>query len=1030
MASGSESSTQRGGIAQYFVEHRGVGWLAMVAVLVTGWLAYQSLPQQEDPTFPTHDAMLVTIWPGATAAQVEQLVTKKIEDKLTELDCIEVSGSQSRANVSIVYVLQRAGSKAHILQEWDNMRAKLRDLSMPEGCGATTLDPDYQATATLLFAITSPQAGDAPRYNFRELEKVGETLENELKQLGSVGRIRMFGNVPEQIELRFSPAKLEEQQVAPEDIVKAIQSRNAVTPGGMFQEKGRSLPVQVSGEFHDEKDVEQLVVGLKLDGQPLRLRDVMEVKRGYEDPVPFSVDALHRDATGGMKQSRSVLLALEMKEGGKIADFDRSVRGVIGRARPALPEGVEIITLSDQPAQAAQRIAQFLRCFIEAVLVVVLVALFLMEWRSALIVAIAIPLTIAMTLGGMALLHVPLQQISIAALIISLGMLVDDPVVACDGINRELADGQPRGIASWLGPFKLRRAILFGTIINIVAFLPLALLPGDKGTFIVALPIVVTLALVSSRIVSVTFVPLLAFYLLRGQRGLEKRATSYKGLLQGALRHPLLTIIAAYGLLAASFGLTRFFSQQFFPPAERNQMLIDITLPDSASVSETRRVTSEVAEILKKHETITSAGIITGGTAPNFYYNVLPRVPAPWLAQAVINTRTAADVPPLVKQLRDELDASVKGARCVVKQLEQGPVIEAPIQIRISSNDISVLRAKADEVSQALRDAGGYHVHDDLGISAPVVRIDIDQDKASALGITTMQVGRVAQAAFYGIKVSEVREGAHAVPLVLRLREEERGDIAAINKLPIPTKDSGLVPLDQVATIRELPEQPVICHYNKLRTVTVKAFARFNELPSNALHRAKPVIDAIKLPAGCTLEYAGEAKELATSQREMTHVMLISLGLIALALLIQFGSVSKSLVVMLTVPLGLIGAFFGLAVTHAPFGFMSLLGIVSLAGVIVSHIIVLSDFIEEELAAGVELKEALVEAGLVRLRAVLVTVLATVCGLIPLALSGSELWRPLTAVHIFGLLFATLLTLLALPVLYYLFHRKRSTTSP
>jgi multidrug efflux pump subunit AcrB len=357
-------------------------------------------------------------------------------------------------------------------------------------------------------------------------------------------------------------------------------------------------------------------------------------------------------------------------------------------------------------------------------------------------------------------------------------------------------------------------------------------------------------------------------------------------------------------------------------------------------------VCDRIADILRSQESIVNAVVFCGGTAPNFYYNVLPRAPAANLAQVLINTREAEDVPGLVVKLRAELDREIFHASCIVRQLDQGPALEAPIMIRLTGNDLGVLRKEADAVSQVLRDSGGYKVSDDLGEP---------------------------------------------------------------------------VPAEKMVEAGELPEYAVISHTAGKRAVTVKACSVFDQLPSRVLKRARETIDIMALPPGYALEYAGEERELKNSRREMQRVMKISLALIALAMVIQFKSIMKSLVVMLTVPLGLAGAFIGLAATHASFGFMALLGLVSLAGVIVSHIIVLSDFIEEARASGMELKEALLQAGLVRLRAVLVTVLATVCGLVPLALQGGALWRPLTAVHIFGLLLATALTLLVLPVWYYLF---------
>ena len=390
----------------------------------------------------------------------------------------------------------------------------------------------------------------------------------------------------------------------------------------------------------------------------------------------------------------------------------------------------------------------------------------------------------------------------------------------------------------------------------------------------------------------------------------------------------------------------------------------------------------------------------------------------------LVVTKHDDDVPPLVAKLRAELDREIAGARCVVKQLEQGPAVDAPIQVRLIGDDLDVLRAKADEVAKAVRDAGGYKVHDDLGRRMPVVQIDIDQERANTLGIRNSQVGRIAQSAFAGVKVTELREGDHLVPVKVRLRIEERNEADKIRTLYVRSMRDQLVPLDSFSSVSLKPEYATIAHYNKMRSVTVKSFSTFGELPSSVLARARSAIKGVELPAGCKIEFAGEEKELKQSKEEIGRVMMISLALITLAMVIQFNSVTKSMVVMLTVPLGLVGAFTGLAVTHTSLGFMAFIGIMSLSGVVVSHIIVLSDFIEEARAEGMELKEALVQAGLVRLRAVLVTVLATVGGLIPLNLTGGELWHPLTGVHIFGLLCATSLTLVVLPVLYYIFCAK------
>jgi multidrug efflux pump subunit AcrB len=1187
-----ENKNESGGIAQFFVEHREVSWLALIAGLVWGGIAYTKLGQQEDPTIPQRTAMLVTVFPGATASKVEELVSKPLERKISELNSIEEIKSTSRPGISTMTIKQLPGSTATIDQQWDKVRAKVFEVPLPEGTRQPWLNTDFGNTITLLFGLVSPPITDAecvaranmvrnrlaelrrgtastnhtalaafipalsaqygevilgrlntalraaglaqqvrtaqgpsfvlldfetsasrkdlekfvtkftrtvfgsdrelyhpdftqpillmgdedplpqirgsapPRYSYRTLELLARDFEDELKQVESVGKVTKIAVVEEAIYLLFSDANLAGYGLTPDAVAGSIGARNAVIPGGTMRTEGRNFPVQLSGEYKTEHDMLGTVVGLSRAGVPVYLRDTFEVRRMYESPIPYKVDVLGRadeepcvqaasashcgaamERTKGLAPEldsrRAVMIAVEMRDGKIIRHFNEDVKKVVETMKARSPEGIEFRVLSDQPTAVEHRIHHFVRCFIEAVVIVIIVGLFLMDWRSALVLATAIPLTVALTLIGMQLLHIPLQQISIAALIIALGVLVDMPVVSADGINRELHNGESRTRAAWLGPLRLRHPIVFGTLINIFAFLPLLMLTGDKGEFMKSLPAVVSMALLAALLVSFTFTPLVGYYVLRGQKGFEEGAEvrsfflfryvdlgltaalpRYKALLEGALKRPFMTLGIGYALLAASLLLVPHLGSQFFPPAERNQLLVDVDVPTTDSLASMRATVDKAVAIIKSNEEVTSAAIFTGGTAPRFYYNVEPKEPANYLAQILVNTRTAQDVMPLLAKLRRELDARVPGARCVAKELEQGPPVKEPIQIRISGENLDKLRLLADQAAAELRAAGGYHVHDDLGLRMPNIQIEIDQERANSLGLNNRRIGEAAQASFTGLKVTELREGDRLIPVLIRGRIEDRSEVEKIRGLYVQSPDRNSVPFESFATVKLRPEFVTIPHYNQLRTVTVKAYAPLGELPSTILDRARPGIAKIKLGSGYDLNFAGEDKELRANKAEMSAVMLVSLALICLTMVLQFGSVVKSVVVMLTVPLGLIGALLGLWITRSPLGFMALLGIVSLAGVMVSHIIVLSDYIEEARSKGLPLEKALVQAGLARLRPVLVTVLAVVGGLIPLFLTGGALWHPLTAVHIVGLLLATVLTLVMLPTLYYVFCAK------
>ena len=722
MSNPIEKEVKSGGLAQFCVEHREVSWLALIAVLLWGGIAYTKLGQQEDPTIPQRTAMLVTQFPGATASKVEELVSKPIERKISELNSIEEIKTTSRPGISTMTIKQIPAPTATIDQEWDKVRAKIQEVQLPEGTRTPWLNTDFGNTITLLFGLVSPPITDAecvaranllrarladlrkgapstnhaavavflpsmdensmevlrgrfetavhaaglakevrttqghsfilvdmetaarradlerfladftrrffgtdhelwhpdftqpvllmgdedplpqilasapPRYSYRTLELLARDFEDELKQVESVGKVTKVAIVQEAVYLLFSDANLAGYGLTPEMVASSIAARNAVIPGGTMRTEGRNFPVQLSGEYKTERDMLGTVVGMSRSGAPVYLRDIFEVRRMYESPIPYKVDILGRTANNGaLDKRRAVMVAVEMRDGKIIRYFNRDVMKVADAMKARMPEGLEFRVLSDQPTAVEHRIHHFVRCFVEAVVIVIIVGLFLMDWRSALVLAAAVPLTVAMTLVGMLMLHIPLQQISIAALIIALGMLVDVPVVASDGINRELHLGEPRLRAAWLGPLHLRHPMFFGTLINIFAFLPLLLLTGDKGEFMKSLPTVVTLALAAAFLVWVTFTPLISFYVLRGQKGFDEGGEvrsfflfryvdlalaavlpHYRAALQGALKRPWLVLGAGYSLLALSCLLVPLLGSQFFPPAERNQLLVDI----------------------------------------------------------------------------------------------------------------------------------------------------------------------------------------------------------------------------------------------------------------------------------------------------------------------------------------------------------------------------------------------------------------------------------------------------------------------
>jgi multidrug efflux pump subunit AcrB len=742
-----------------------------------------------------------------------------------------------------------------------------------------------------------------------------------------------------------------------------------------------------------------------------------------------------------------------MRSGEQIGDFGQAVNDTLSSLQNRLPEDLIVARVSDQPLQVKESIGLFMKSLYEAILLVVLVAFIgFWEWRSALLIALSIPITLAMTFGMMHALGVDLQQVSIASLIIALGLLVDDPVVACDAIQRGLDSGRARarGIYAWLAPTKIAQAIFFATITNIVAYLPFLILRGDIGGFIYSLPVVLTCSLVASRIVSMTFVPLLSYYLLRPKATpelsvQERRTRGFGGIYyrvgSAAIKHRWavlalsLLFIAAGGLFASRL------VSEFFPKDLSYLSYVDIWLPEDAPLSATNETAQRVEAVINRvaeqygrehpdgqghpRAVVESLTTFLGGGGPRFWFSVYPEQQQLNYAQIVIKVTDKHDTQALVAPLQHALSAEIVGARVDMRQLETGKSVGIPVSVRISGQDIEPLRRMAEEVKGIFRKVPiADRIRDDWGAESFAVKLKVDPDRANLTGISNLDVAASSAAGLSGYPVSTLRQGNQIIPIVARLRMEERARLSDLQDLYVySVRGTQKVPLRQVSSLEYSMENEKLRRRNQFRTVTVACFPVPGHLPSQVLDLAQePLMNfGAGLPPGYRLEIGGEKEEQVKGFEQLAVVMAISILCIFLALVIQFRNALKPLVVFVAIPYGLVGAFAALAMMNASFGFMAFLGIASLIGVIVSHVIVLFDFIEERHAHGDPLREALLDAGIMRLRPVMITVGATVFGLIPLALHGGPLWEPLCYAQIGGLTVATFVTLLLVPVLYAIF---------
>jgi multidrug efflux pump subunit AcrB len=1159
-----ETNPPRHSVARFFVENRHVSWVLLVGVIAWGIWAYAAMPKRKDPDIPVRQVAVVTPWPGQSAERVEQLVTRKIEERVAQNIRVSEITSTTRPGLSVVYAEVDENARIDASKEFDDIKVKLDALTdLPEGAGPIQYIKEFGETSALMLAVASPPAsgarlqllaaqiaaaavpapgtldvvmcssgspdpsfvreaasllGDAlvrrglgteaqtipgdsfvvirlathadatvvgrsvrrvweelpqrsdihpdvwdpivitpgvslvdllgreagPKYSYRELDDFTDRIEKAIKIAPEASRVTRVGVIEEQIEARYSQHRLAAFGIIPAAIGGVLQSRNTTVPAGTVNAEGRELALEQTGEFRTLADIDKVVFTQAANGTPVYLRDIGSVHRGYEHPVRLVSYYTWRDDGGRWLRGRAIVLSTEMKKGEQIDRFGTAVRARVDEIRRSLPADLVIGTTSDQQRQVREKLDLFNRSLWEAVLLVVLVSLVgFWEWRSALLMALSIPITLAMTFGLMQLVGLDIQQMSIASLIIALGLLVDDPVVAGDAIKRELARGQPRSVASWLGPEKLSKAILYATITNIAAYLPFLLLNGDVGRYIYSLPMTIACSLVASRVMSMTFLPLLAYYILKpgSDRGADRPRESrfgkaYERAVSFAIDHRWKVLGAAsVAVVAGAFFVTQL-HRQFFPRDNFYIAYVDIRLPEDAPIAQTERVAGEADEVIREVTTehdrtrggpasLASITAFIGAGGPRFWFSVRPEPRAPNYAQLLLQFSHSEDTNRLVGPLQQALSSRVAGARIDVRTVETGPPTIIPVSMRVLGDDARVLREEAEKL-QAIVKASPFaiNVRDDWGNDAIRTRLEIDQDRAGLAGVSSRDIAVSMYSGVVGAPIGYLREGRKNIPIVQLMEYGQRQTVTDLSELYVYSSQTPVrVTLGQIARLTYSPEMAVVHRVNQYRAINVAALPAPGHLADEV---TTPLMSPIRdferqLPAGYRFEIVGELKEQLKGQQRSLVVVIASVIAIYLALVFQFRNAFKPFIVFAGIPFGAVGAFASLWLMGMPLGFLAILGITSLIGVIVSHVIVLFDFIEEQHEHGARLQDALIDAGIRRLRPVLITVAATVLALFPLALHGGPLWEALCYAQIGGLTVATAITLFLIPVFYSVF---------
>jgi multidrug efflux pump subunit AcrB/outer membrane protein TolC len=1011
---------------KFSLQYPTVTVILTVLLALVGLRAFFSMPRTEDPSITIRTGLVIALYPGATSEQVEKQVTKTLERHIFKFPEVRKGKTFSTSRPGVVVI--NVELEDHVKNTdlfWSKLRHELnetRATELPGGVRGPIVNSDFGDTVAMLIAV------HGKRYGYRELRDYVDRIQDELRTIRDVGKLATYGGQSEEVWITSSLARVSQYFANPLQVAQALQQRNVIEGAGKFEADNAGMQMRTTGIFTTEDQIRNVLVDVSRTGQPVYIRDFANVERRYQDPT-FLV---RHDG------EPSILLSVEMQKGRNIVQLGEQIDQVFARLKSILPPDIQLDLVANQPQVVKERMSSLSHEFMLAIIAVVLVAMILLPIRVAMVAALAIPVTLCATLGVMNALGIALHQVSIAALIVVLGIVVDDAIVIADNYVELLDRKVPRLEAAWRSASDVVVPVFTATVTIVCSFLPLLIISGSVGEFVAALPVTVAIALMVSFIVAVLLTPILCrFFIKKGlhdhEKGdpdeakgkfnvLDRLQGGYQVLIRwfmGRKRHAVLVGVVAFVAGIALFTTVR---EQFFPSAERNQFVIDVWMPQGTRIESTDAVMARIEKQLAGHDAVVHYATFVGQSAPRFYYNVNPQQPDPAYGQFIVNTKSVEATSRLVAELRPELANLAPEALVIVKELQQGEQMEAPVEVRISGDDIAELKRLGSQVEAILSSVPfSTYVHQDFYNDSSLLDVNINNELANRLGITNSSVSRLLQGAFDGGPVSTFWEGDRPVTIMLRLDQESRSSFSDIRNSYLTSQlTDARVPLRSIATLEPEWQTSRIVRRNGVRTITVRGFVKQGWYGSDLLKEARPRIEALQLPLGYRIEYGGEKMNSDETFPQMIVALGISLLAIFLVLLVQFRTIAEPLVIMSSIPLALPGAALGLVITHNPFGFTAFIGMISLTGLVVRNAIILVDYIREKLAEGQTLEQAATDAGARRLRPIFLTSMAAAVGVTPMILSGSSLWSPLASVIAVGLICSMFFTLLVVPVLYVL----------
>lgn len=1036
-------------LSEWALNNKGIVLYFMLLLGIIGAISYSKLSQSEDPPFTFKVMVVQTYWPGATAKEVSTLVTDRIEKELMTTGQYDKIMAYSRPGESMVtFVAKDSLTSAQIPDVWYNVRKKVNDIrhELPNGVQGPFFNDEFGDTFGNIYVLTGKD------FDYALLKEYADRLQLQLQRVKDVSKVELIGLQDQKIWVEISNTKAVQLGIPVTAIQEALQKQNSMASAGFFETGTDRIQIRVSGHLQNIDEIKKtpLLVGDKT----IQLGDVADVYRGFSQPAQPRMRFMGENGIG---------IAVSMRKGGDIIALGKNLETEFAQLQKTLPLGMKLQKVSDQPVAVQRSIHEFVKVLAEAVIIVLLVSFFSLGFRTGLVVAFSIPLVLAMTFAGMSLFDVGLHKISLGALILALGLLVDDAIIAVEMMAIKMEQGYSRIKAAGFAWKTTAFPMLTGTLITAAGFLPIATAQSSTGEYTRSIFQVVTIALLVSWIAAVLFVPYLGEKLLPDFTKLGHQAPwyvrlwarltkkpqpqtvaisqdhhydpyqssfylSFRKMVEFCVTYRKTVIATTVGIFVLSVLMFKMVPQQFFPPSNRAEILVDLKLEEGASLTATEQAVKKVEKFLSKQKGIDNYVAYVGTGSPRFYLPLDQQLPQASFAQFVVLASSLDDRDDIRRSLETQIKQLLPQVRTRVSLLENGPPVGYPLQYRVSGEDLNLVRKEAQQVAKVMSEnPNTTNVHLDWGEPSKIISIQIDQDRARQMGVSSLDLANFINASITGSAIEQYREKRELIEIRLRGDQAERVEVASLASLAVPTNNGTTVPLAQIAKIEYKFEDGLIWHRNRLPTITVRSDIRTNLQPATVVGELAESMDKLRaeLPSGYLIEVGGTVEESARGQDSVNAGMPLFLAVVMTLLMIQLKSLSRSTIVLLTAPLGLIGVVLFLLLFNKPFGFVAMLGTIALSGMIMRNSLILIDQIEQDRQAGHPTWEAIIEATVRRFRPIILTALAAVLAMIPL--SRSIFFGPMAVAIMGGLIVATLLTLFFLPALYAAWFKVKKT---